>query len=207
MSWLTRGLMMLGKRPITSRAERLRWWIEAGWRADGGQAPAEGILSGRPVPVPYSAMASPRAFLTIASFLENLDIHPWIGATEQPSRATGTAWRPTEPREIPTLHPARKDAESNRACGSPGERQPHQGRQQGTDAPDDSTGGTWGDVFKIEDAFRGMARSSAEGAPGLSVARGDDGTHDIPRGSGAGAFAAPGAFLQPRSRCRIWRLP
>ena len=194
------------KRPITSRAERHRWRIEAGWRADGGQAPAEGIHSGRPAPVPYSALASPRAYLTIASFLESSDIHPRTGATEQPSRATGTAWRPTETREIPTLHPARKDAKSSRACGSPGERQPHLGRQQGTDAPDDSTGGTWGDVFKIEDAFRGMARSSAEGVPGLSVAMGDDGTHDIPRGSGGGAFAVPGVFLQPRSSGRIWRL-
>jgi len=195
MSRVKWGLIVLRKRPITSRATGHRWLIAAGWNAGGWQVPAESIHSDRPVPVPHSAMASPRAYLSIASFLDSSDIHPRIGATEQRSRASGTAWQPTEAREIPILHPAKQDAWSNRACGSPGRRQPLQGRQRGTDAPDDSTGGSWGDVFEIEDAFSGMARSSAEVVPCLSLAMGDDGTHDIPRGSGAGAFAAPGVFL------------
>ena len=186
---------MLRKRPITSRASGHRWLIAGGWNAGGWQVPAESIRSDRPVPVPHSAMASPRAYLSIASFLDISDIHPRIGATEQRSRATGTAWRPTETREILIPHPAERDAWSDRACGSPGRRQPLQGRQQGTDAPDDRTGGSWGDVFEIEDAFGGRAGNFAEVVPCLPLDMGDDGTHDIPRGSGDGAYAAPGVLL------------
>jgi hypothetical protein len=186
---------MSRKRLITSSANGHRWWIAAGWRTVGRQTPAGGIHSNRPVPVPYSAMASPRAYLTIASFLDSSDIHPRIGATEQHSRAVGTAWLPAKAHEIPALHPGRTDAWSNRACGSPGRQPPLQGCQRGTDAPDDSTGGSWGEVFTMEDAFGGGVRSSAEVVPYLPSTMGDDGTHDIPRGSGAGAFAAPGVFL------------
>lgn len=185
---------MLRKRPITSTATGHRWWIAAGWNARSWQAPAESVHSDRPVSVPHSAVASPRAYLCIASFLDSTDIHPRIGATEPRSRVTGPAWRPTGTREFLILHPAKRDAWSNRACGSPGRRQPRPGCPRGTDAPDDSTGGCWGDVFVIEDTSGGMARSSAEGVPGLSVATGDDGTHDSPQGSGAGACAAPGVL-------------
>lgn len=193
--------MMLRKRPITSRAAGHRWFIAAEWGTDGWQPPVGGFHPGRPVPVPRSAMASPRAYLSIASFLDSSDIHPRIGATEQHSRATGAAWRPTGPREILPLHPARRDAGSDRACGSRGKRQSFQGRQRGTDAPHDDTGGSWGGVFDREDAFHDRAGSSLAGVPDLSFATGDDGTHDIPRGSGAGVFAAPGVFLQSRRGC------
>jgi hypothetical protein len=186
---------MLRKRQIASNADGRRWLITAGWGADGGHRSAAGLHSWQPFPVPYSAMASPRVYLPIASFFYGTDFRPWIGATEPSSRATALPSPPVAARDNLAKHPKTTDAQSDRACGSPGKRQPLQGCQRGKDAPDDPINGPWGDVFETEDEADDTMRSSAEGVPCRSSAMGDDGTHDIPRGSGAGAFATPGVFL------------
>jgi hypothetical protein len=185
---------MLRKRPITSIADGHRW-LTAGWRTAGDGTSGAVIRTGRPDPVPHSTFASPRISFTIASLLHSTDLQPRIGATEPSPHATGAAHRFAGAREISILRPHREDADFNRACESPGRREPLQGGQAGKDAPDDGTDGSWGDVFVIEDDFEGSMSDSAEVVPHLFLAMGDDETHDIPRGSGAGAFAAPGVFL------------
>lgn len=190
---------MLRKRQIASSAEARRWLIAAGWNADGGLVPADDVHSRRPFPVPYSAMASPRVYLPIASLFDRADFRPWIGATEPSSRVTGAARRPTDARENLPQHPQTADAQSNRACGSPGKRQPLQGCQRGKDAPDGQTNGPWGDVFVTEDESDGTMRNSAEVVPCRSRTMGDDGTHDIPRDSGDSESAGPGVFLSKPS--------
>ncbi len=187
---------MLRIRPITSRAQRPRWKAAEGKTA-GRHESATVVPTGSPSPVPYAAMASPRTCFIIASFLHDTEVHPRIGATEPTSRGTEAMVRPVPRRGFFRVRPNIEDACFNRACASPGKRWPLQGDQTRKDAPDDRTNGSWGDVFGLEGGFESRRRDSAEVVPSATLAMGDDQTHDIPRGSGDGAFAAPGVLLYP----------
>ena len=194
---------MLTKQSIASMIEGHRWLIAGGWRTPDRQAAAAGRHLSGLFPVPYSVVASPRDHHITASFLDGSEVHPGIGATERLPRATGMNRVPVGLREVfmPRPATATEDTRPNRAYGSSGEQQPRQGDQWSTDAPGDGADGPWGDVFAMmeEDGFGGMARNSAEGVPCRLPAMGDGETHDIPRGSGAGAFADPGVFLETPS--------
>jgi len=189
----TRGSVMLRKRRTASNA--------VGRKAAGRPRPVGCLPSGRPFLIPcLAAMASPRFYLTTASSLDCSEIHPWFGATGKLPRATGTDHIGLEPRVAPIPHPVTEGASSDRAYGSSGQRQPRQGRQRSKDAPGDEANGSRGDVFLREDGFGGTARDSAEGVPCRPPAMGDDGTHDIPRGSGAGE-TAPGVLFELSTGC------
>lgn len=198
MAFGIRGYVMLRKRPITSRAHGPRRNAAEG-RGAGRNGSAAVVPAGRPSPVPYAAMASPRTCFTIASFLHGTEVHPRTGATEPSSRATDVVYRPVPTRGVRTTRLNLEDTCFNRACPSPGKPRPLQGGQPRKEAPDDGTDGSWGDVFMTEDGFEDRRRDSAEVVPSAALAMGDDKTHDIPRGSGDGAFAAPGVFLPPRN--------
>lgn len=201
MTFGTRGLVMWRKRLMASRADGHRWLMAAGWRIAGRQGSAAGVRSGHPFPVPYFAVASPRAHRITASFLDGSLVHLGIGAIERLPRATATGRVLAGSREVFMPHPETEDAWPNRAYGSSGEQQPRQGGRRSTDAPDDGADGPWGDVFFVrEDALDGTARNATEGVPCRRSTMGDDETHDIPRGSGGGAFAVPGVFLETPSR-------
>jgi hypothetical protein len=191
----------LRKRPITSRPHGSRRNADKG-RTAGRNGSATVVPASRPSPDPYAAMASPRTCFTIASFLHDTRVHPRTGATEPSSRATGIVYRPVPTRGVWTRCPSSEDACFNRACPSPGKPRPLQGGQPRKEAPDDGTDGSWGDVFATEDGFEDRMRDSAEVVPSAALAMGDDQTHDIPRGSGDGAFAAPGVLLHPRNLAR-----
>jgi hypothetical protein len=191
--FITRGSVMLRKRRTALNA--------AGRKVVGRQKPVGCLPSGRPFPVPCSAaMASPRSYLTTASSLDGSDVRPWIGATGRLPRATGTDRAGLEPRVALIPHPMTEGACSDRAYGSSGQRQPRQGRQRSKDAPGDEANGSRGDVFLVEDGFGGTARDSAEGVPCRPPAMGDEGTHDIPRGSGAD-FTGPGVLFEMSNGC------
>lgn len=191
--FVTRGSVMLRKRRTASNA--------AGRKAVGRHRSVGCLPSGRPFPVSCSAaMASPRSYLTTASSLKGSDVHPWIGATRKLPRVTGTDHIGLGPRVILIPHSVTEGECSDRAYGSSGQRQPRQGRQRSKDAPGDEANGSRGDVFLVEDGFGGTARDSAEGVPCRPPAMGDDGTHDIPRGSGAG-FTAPGVLFRISNGC------
>lgn len=201
-------LVMLRKQSMASMADGRRWLIAVGRQVPGRQKAGAGRHFSRPFPIPYSATASPRDHHTTASFLDGSEVHPGIGATGRLPRATGMDCVLVGSREVFMPHPAKvmEDARPNRAYGSSGLQQPRQGGQWSTDAPGDGADGPWGDVFAMaQDGFGGTTRSFAEGVPCRLPAMGDDETHDIPRGSGAGAFAAPGVFLETPSRRRNGR--